>query len=155
MDDASIVGIVIIVCGAAALFALWHAVQDVRAIDPGQHRRKRRRAFSHDDWQSVALDYVYGKVLRTYDSFWGGTVEQCDRAIERINNLRAEYKDLQPPKLRKEIMDWLDFYEKRAKDDRADVVSQKHRKQMDAYDLERKERDRRANALRRQLATRS
>lgn len=62
------------------------------------------------DAQMAALR-IMGSVPRCQESWIGGTVENCDRALERVKEMRAQYATFEPRWMRKEIMGWLDFAE--------------------------------------------
>ncbi len=92
-------------------------------------------AFSNDEVQSAALGIIWdaGDRVETDASFWGGTVQRCDETLARLDQLREKYAAYQPPRMRKHIMAWFDYYERKARDNRRDCETQKHRRDHEAY----------------------
>lgn len=106
------------------------------------------RAFGEDDFRRVALDYIFREGLRTRDSSMGGSVEQCDRVLSRIEELRNEYASIKPLRLRSAVMDWLTHYEREALKHREDCRTQKSRKERDQFRRESDVENERVNRLR-------
>ncbi len=93
--------------------------------------------FTKKDFNGVALDMLWGKIPRCDDSYFGGSLDQCDKADLIIQDFRAQYAAHEPRRLRREIMGWLDWYQRQTNEARADLVSGKHRKEMERYERER------------------
>lgn len=90
------------------------------------------RNFSDEDLNLAALNIVW-PLPQCRDSFWGGSLAQCDEAQAECDALREKYKAYEPIRMRKQIMGWITYAERNIKKDRSDVISQKTRKDMDAY----------------------
>lgn len=90
------------------------------------------RYFTEQDFSRVALDMVYPGP-KTRDSFWGGTIEECEAAFKECGAIREKYRNLEPRRLRSAVMHWADHFEHRAKEDLADIKSQTRKREMDAY----------------------
>jgi len=102
--------------------------------------------FSKDAWSTVALRMLHGQ-YDTSSSWIGGTIDKCEAALKRIAEARIEYANLEPSRLRHEIMGWLDYYEKGARDNLADCISQKSRKELDNNRAEREKENEEINRL--------
>lgn len=89
--------------------------------------------FTSDDWSSAGLDIVYPLGLDTDDSFWNGSVAECDAVLARIAKYRIQYAKQEPKKFRSAIMYWLDHYEYKAKENRSDCVTQAKLKRHEDY----------------------
>lgn len=83
----------------------------------------------------------------TSSSWIGGTVDKCEAALKRIGEARIEYAHLEPSRLRHEVMEWLDYYEKGARDNLADCISQKSRKELDSTKAEHEKENEEINRL--------
>lgn len=89
--------------------------------------------FSDDDFSRAALKIVGPFGPSCGPSYLDGTVEQCDRATRSIDDLRMRYAAYEPTNLRRHIMSWLDFYQRRIDENRADVISGESRKSQENY----------------------
>lgn len=85
------------------------------------------------------------------DSFFGGTVEKCNKELEYIDKLRIEYSTYEPKRLRYQIMRWLDYFEREVAKDKRDCETQKTRKEMDEYYAKNKVKDARVSELHEKL----
>jgi len=88
--------------------------------------------FSDDEIQTAALDLVH-PLPAGKPSWYGGTVKECDRALEQIVALRTKYAEYQPARMRRAILGWLDYAEREVMRDRADCVSGKSKRDLDAH----------------------
>ena len=102
--------------------------------------------FSEADIRRAALDIVY-PLPSCDDSFLGGTVDKCNKALSLVDEQRRKFADYQPTLMRREIMKWFDFAEGRILEERKDCQTQKHRIEMDAYNRKRAEEDKRRMAV--------
>lgn len=102
--------------------------------------------FSDSDFQVLALERLPGN-LDTSDSFWGGTIKRCDEVLARIAELRQQYDDVEPRRLRGALLDWLDYFANKARENREDVRTQKRRREIDAFSASQDEKRRRVRAL--------
>lgn len=106
-------------------------------------------AYSDDELQTAALRVL--KERPSCSKSWiGGTVKQCDDALEHIKWLRLQYENYEPRRMRKAVMDWLAFYEREALENRRDCETQKSRRDKDEY---RKKNDAREKVTRSILDT--
>jgi hypothetical protein len=109
------------------------------------------RAEEDGAYQALALSIMTERP--SCDPSWfGGTVEQCDRALSRIAELRVKYDKQGPPKLRRAILDWLDYFERQAREYREDCVTGKGRKDQDEYEAKMKRDQDRVQKLRETLS---
>jgi hypothetical protein len=88
--------------------------------------------FTQREVHLAALDLVW-PLPSANDSFWGGSIAECDRAEDQVEAKRLKYRDYEPIRMRKEIMSWLDYAWGRIQEARSDVETQKHRREMDKY----------------------
>lgn len=135
-------GIFVAIFAAIILGLIWFAITHEGAMPIiGPDQSGGLGGFSDDDWQTAALRIV--PHFSTSASWCGGTVEQCDRVLAEIAKAREQFSAYEPPRMRRAIMGWLDYFEHDARNDRADCVSQKSRKELDEYRASRQaERDR-------------
>lgn len=96
--------------------------------------------FSDDEWHSAALHMIY-PVNSGHPSWFGGTVDGCRQALSGIDGLRMRYASLEPPRLRKHVMGWLDYFEKEARENLHDCETGESRRELDEHrkksDIER------------------
>lgn len=89
--------------------------------------------FDKDDINRAALKLVHPRVLHVFPSYLGGTLDSADRAATRLAALRHEFASFEPEYMRREIMGWLNYYDRELADKRADIVSGKSKMDLDAY----------------------
>src|SRR3990167_9730424 len=70
--------------------------------------------FTNDDWQTVALDFI---PCGRFEASYFATADECQSVIDRIASARKEYDDVQPLRLRSEILKWLRYFERHARKD--------------------------------------
>lgn len=109
--------------------------------------------FTRDEMNTAALRLLRGRVPHCSKSWIGGTIEQCARAELAINALRKEYANYQPSAMRRQIMEWLDYYEYEAQEAREDIQSQKSKRELDAYSRQNRVHDDRVADLMQILST--
>lgn len=102
----------------------------------------RPAEMSKDDISRAALHIVYP--LPTCSQSWiGGTVQQCDDALARVAKRRKEFENFDPPWMRAAIIDWFDYAEGDIKKTREDCITQKSKKDQEAFrESWRQERER-------------
>lgn len=96
--------------------------------------------FSNADLRHVALDIVW-PVTPPMSAYWGDTLEKCDREQELVNAQRFEFENYEPARMRRAIMGWLDFCDRRIKEARRDIETQASVKRMKKYDAERERKN--------------
>ena len=77
--------------------------------------------FSADDWDTAGLRMVSSRMRPRP---W--TMDELANAKANIAAMRAEYAEAQPIKLRKAIMEWLDYFD-RDLDERRDRIAKRER----------------------------
>lgn len=80
-----------------------------------------------EDIDRVAMRLVHRMDCQTRI---GDSVEQCDRILARITEIRQQYAAQEPRVLRKAIMRWLDYYERKAQEDRKYRVDRKRQDEL-------------------------
>ena len=129
---------VIAVLAGAALFAVLIANGEGTPETPGTTSDKLS-SFSSDDVRRAALDIVW-PVVTPMSGYWGNTIDDCDRAQVIVDAKRKKFADYEPPRMRKAIMSWLDFEDRRIAEARADIISGTSVKRMQRYE-DRREKE--------------
>ena len=106
--------------------------------------------YSKADLDAVALDILH-PLPKASDSHYGGTVEECDRVLGRLRELRERYASYEPALLRPHILGWIDWAEGRAKEARADCLTQKSKRRAEECSKEWDDRRERIRNLKREL----
>lgn len=146
----AVLGLLFLACISVGLsLACAALILDLLAKRKPDGQPKER--FTSDDYDNLALSEVFKQGLRTSPSWIGGRVAQCEAALTRIEALRKQYETIKPPKLRRAYMKWLDHYEREARENMADIHTQKSRRDLDAYKQESAARRERTQALREHL----
>lgn len=109
--------------------------------------------FTEDEYHKVALQIVVGRRPPEPRKSWsGGTAERCEAALDQLKIIRQEFQNHEPPKLRRHIMKWMDYYEREAQEALEDCRTGKSRRELDEYRERMSREDRRAAELRKHLA---
>lgn len=101
---------------------------------------------TRDDAHRAALKIVW-PLPSCRDSYLGGTVEACDEALEDIAQRRKKFATFEPDWMRVEIMEWLDFAERDARECREDCETRESEKSLQDYRRARDEEDKRAERV--------
>jgi hypothetical protein len=139
-----------LVLGSLGVFVFWCCQSSVHAS--ASSAPDPLAQFSDDELQTAALR-VLDERPECHDSWFGGTVAECDAALQQVANLRVKYASYQPVRMRKAIMSWLDYFEHQAKESREDCVTQKSRRELDEYRAERNTEQARTNQVLDKLRT--
>lgn len=94
---------------------------------------------SEREVHSAALDVIWEEGLRCENARWGGSVADCDRAEQNIARCRIKYAQCQPKRIREHVFEWLDYYARAARENRADLATResvrKAKRDDDAYNV--------------------
>lgn len=125
----------------AFLFGCSPPTDDLGSVvNVAQSAVSSRSGMSKDDIRRAALNIVY-PIPSCSESWMGGTVQQCDDASARVVERRKEFGNFDPPWMREAIMHWFDHADYMINRTREDCVTQKSRKNLEAYS-ERTDRER-------------
>lgn len=94
----------------------------------------RLSSFSDDDWSAAALA-ILPPLPSCSESWAGGTVEQCVHALERVEQLREQHRQTEPPRLRKEVASWLNYAEKEIAKSLLDCRTRASAKEQEKHEL--------------------
>ena len=88
--------------------------------------------FSDDEIRMAALKIV-GNNFHCSPSWIRSTLSACDDVDADIAKAREKYSVYEPKRILHAIMDWLDYFQHQANEARSDIVSQKSRRELEAY----------------------
>lgn len=88
--------------------------------------------FSDDEVESAALR-VLKERPECRESWFGGTVAKCDETLAKIDELRGKYANIEPLRMRRAVIGWLDYFEHKARAARRDCETGKSRRDLDAH----------------------
>ncbi len=125
----------------ANLFGAAQECGKEQQCDPTVH-------FSDDEVDTAALRLLRGRYPQIpHFAVTGATIEKCDQAQKQVDALRAEFSTYEPARMRRAIMEWMDFFDNEISETREDVATQKSRREQEAYRASTKAHDDRVGAL--------
>jgi hypothetical protein len=143
MEAGPLVAVTLIVIFVVAV-ALYFG-QSLRNSE--SHIKPASPQFTNDDINRAALKLVHPRVPYVFKSYLGGTIAEADRAAAQIAALRKEFTSFEPAYMRREILGWLDFFDKRLAETRRDIETGESKKRVERHSAEMEGESDRADAV--------
>lgn len=121
-----------IACAFALMLLVWAATGADGQRQVFDDPNDPLHGYSDDGVSRAALSILQG-VPRCSPSWIGGTIEQCDSALQEVMRLRAEYATYEPLRMRQAISHWMDYAEDDIRKNRRDVETRTSANELQDY----------------------